>query len=226
MQPSQDQIFAAFEADRWFARNKEVLEACDPEKDPPLKLISLYQLKPQKVLEVGAVNGFRLAAISERYGARVVALELSAEAIADGKSRFARVEFVRGVAHAIPVKEAFDLVIVNFVFRWIDRANLLRAVTEIDRLLVDGGFLIIGDFYPSKLIKVPYHHLTEEEVYTYKQNYAATFLASGLYHPVCLLTGDHASKALVPEVDEDERIGVWLLRKKLNESYIERSFHP
>ena len=224
MQSSQDQIFTAFEGDKWFERNREALERFDPEADFPLRLIELYHLRPHSVLEVGAANGYRLAAISERYGARVMAVEPSVEAIVDGMSRFPDVEFVRGGASAIPLQELFDLIIVNFVFHWIDRTNLLRSVAEIDRLLVDGGFLIIGDFHPSNLIKVRYHHLTEQEVYTYKQNYAGTFLASGLYHPICLLTGQASSKALISHAAEDNRIGIWLLRKMLSEHYVEGSF--
>ena len=226
MQYSQDQSFAAFEGDKWFERNKDALERFDPEADLPLRLVELYHLRPYSVLEVGAANGYRLAAISERYGARVVAVEPSVEAIHDGETMFPNVEFVRGGASAIPLQELFDLIIVNFVFHWIDRTNLLRSVAEIDRLLVDGGFLIIGDFFPSNQTKVRYHHLADEEVYTYKQNYAATFLASGLYHPVCLITGDHSSKALMGEVAEDERIGIWLLQKRLKDHYVEGSFHP
>lgn len=225
MQYSQDQIFADFEGDKWFERNRDALEAFDPEADLPIKLMALYHLRPRSVLEIGAANGFRLAAISERYGARVVAVELSVKAILDGKTMFPCVEFVQGGTQAIPLQELFDLIIVNFVFHWIDRANLLRSVAEIDRLLVDGGFLIIGDFFPSNMIKVRYHHLPKQEVYTYKQNYAATFQASGLYHPVCLITGDHSSKTLTGKVAEDERIGVWLLRKVLTEHYIEGSSH-
>jgi len=226
MRSSQEKIFAAFEGDKWFERNRDALEQFDPEADFPLKLMELYRLRPHSVLEVGAANGVRLAAISERCGARVVAVELSVKAILDGKTRFPCVEFVQGVAYAIPLQELFDLIIVNFVFHWIDRSTLLRSAAEIDRLLVDCDFLIIGDFHPSNLIKVRYHHLAEQEVYTYKQNYAATFLASGLYHPVCLITGDHSSKALMGEVTEEERIGVWLLRKMLKEHYVEGSFHP
>jgi SAM-dependent methyltransferase len=226
MRPNQDEIFSTLEGDKWFERNKAALEQFDPEADFPLRLMQLYHLHSHRVLEIGAANGFRLAAIAERYGARVVAIEPSLEAIQDGKARYPCVEFVQSAACTIPLQELFDLIIVNFVFHWIDRVNLLRSVAEIDRLLVDGGFLIIGDFYPSNLMRVRYHHLPEEEVYTYKQNYAATFMASGLYHPVGLITGNHSSRSLVRESAEAERIGVWLLRKMLNEHYIESSFHP
>ena len=72
-------------------------------------------------------------------------------------------------------------------------------------------------------MRVPYHHLPRERVYTYKQNYAATFLASGLYRPVSLLTGDHALIALKADTAEDERIGIWLLQKVVDELYVDSS---
>jgi SAM-dependent methyltransferase len=223
MPSDQDQIFATSEGNNWFDRNREALEGFNLEADLPLQLLGLYGLCPKKALEVGAANGYRLAAISERHDARVVAVEPSVDAIRDGKRRFPRVEFIQGLAHTIPLQELFDLIIVNFVFHWIDRSNLLRSVSEIDRLLSNKGFLIIGDFYPSNQMRVPYHHLPGERVYTYKQDYAGTFLASGLYRPVSLLTGDHASTAWMVDTPEDERIGIWLLQKVVEELYVDIS---
>jgi SAM-dependent methyltransferase len=217
----QDEIFAAFEADRWFARNHVALREYDLDADGPLRMLSFYNLRPERVLEVGAANGFRLAAIAARYGAKTTAVELSREAIRDGQMRYPQVEFVRGVAHALPLQQPFDLIIINFVFHWIDRAHLLQASAEVDRLLVDGGYVIIGDFAPMNLTRVPYHHLTERAVYTYKQNYAALFLASGLYRAVGLISGDHTSKQPRTDVGEHERTSVWLLKKALKEHYHE-----
>lgn len=219
----QDRVFACAEADRWFERNRAALHDFNADTDLPLKLIGLYELHPQRVLEVGAANGVRLAAINERTGATAVAVEPSARAIRDGKFSYPSVQFVCSTAAAVPLKESFDLVIVNFVFHWIDRSSLLQSVAEVDRLVQDSGYLIIGDFHPSNLHRVRYHHLTGEEIYTYKQNYAAAFLASGLYHPVALLTAHHASKRLSTEAPESERIGSWLLRKESRAHYIESS---
>jgi SAM-dependent methyltransferase len=208
------------EGDRWFERNQMALNSFDAAADLPLKLIELYNLQPERVVEIGAANGVRLAAIRARTGADVIAVEPSARAILNGKASFPFVAFVRGAASSVPLRESFDLVIVNFVFHWIDRANLLRSVAEVDRLVQDGGFLIIGDFHPANFLQVPYHHLNDADVRTYKQNYAATFMASGLYHSVCLLTGDHAGKELAAKPGEDERIGAWLIRKALQGHYI------
>ena len=223
MPTSQDQIFADFEGDRWFARNNPRPEKFDPATDPVCRLIDLYHLKPRNVIEVGAANGVRLEAIRQRYHSRVWGIDVSSKALADGKSRFPQIQFIRGAAHAIPTIQSFDLVIINFVFHWIDRSNLLRSIAEVDRIVMAGGLLIIGDFYPSNFIKVRYHHLPDRKVYTYKQNYAEIFAASGLYSHVALLTGTHASGGLESETSEDHRTGAWLLRKTLDEGYIERT---
>lgn len=215
----QDEIFTAFEGNKWFERNKAALGQFDPTTDFPIKLMELYRLQPRAVLEVGAANGVRLAALHARWRARVVGLEPSAEAVLDGSVKFPGVKFVRGTSHALPFRTRFDLVIVHGVCCWIDRANLLGSIAELDRVLNDGGFLIIGDFCPVNLTRVHYHHLPGGDVHTYKQDYAATFLASGLYHRVGLLTFDHASRTLSGDVDESQRFGVSLLRKALGAHY-------
>jgi SAM-dependent methyltransferase len=217
----QDELFNDFEGDRWFERNRGALKAFDPSADLPLKLIGLYGLTPKRVLEIGAANGFRLAAMHQRTRAVTVAVEPSALAAREGKVSFPFINFIRGTASAVPVLGTFDLVIVNFVFHWIDRRNLLHAVAEVDRLVGDGGYLLIGDFHPVNRLRVRYHHLEDREVHTYKQDYAAAFLASGLYHAVALLTAHHATKQLQAGVAESERIGAWLLHKDVRSHYLE-----
>ena len=216
----QDNLFMESEGDHWFERNRSALYGFDAAADWPLKLIDLYALRPESVLEIGAANGFRLAALHNRSGARVVAVEPAAQAIRDGRASFPFVTFVRGTAHAVPLQERFDLVIVNFVFHWIDRAHLLRSVAEVDRLVADGGYLILGDFYPSNRLRVPHHDRISELIYLYKQNYADVFLASGLYHLAGLLSGNQATQTLAARVAQSERIGAWLLRKELREHYL------
>lgn len=220
---TQDEIFAACEGNQWFARNQAALQRYDSEADIPLRLLALYNIQPTQVLEVGAANGFRVATLAARYGARAVALEPSTDAIADGQRRFPSVEFIRAEAHHLPVQESFDLVIVNFVLHWVDRRHLLSTIAEVDRVLADGGYLLIGDFCPTNPTKVPYHHLPDAAVYTYKQNYAAPFLASGIYQLVSFLTSDHGSKMTTGDVSEHERAGTWLLRKQMTENYYERT---
>jgi SAM-dependent methyltransferase len=101
MRHTQEEVFSAREGDEWFGRNKDALKKFDSNYDLPLVLINYYGLKPKCILEVGAANGFRLAALRERYGCRVVAVEASDTAIADGKVKFPFVDFIQGFAHDI-----------------------------------------------------------------------------------------------------------------------------
>jgi SAM-dependent methyltransferase len=221
----QDNVFTRCEGDRWFARNRDALDRFDAGRDIVLRLIELYDLRPARVVEIGAANGFRLAAINARTGADVLGLDASWAALVHGKNAFPRVRFVRSTASAVPLRGAFGLVIVNFVFHWVDRSNLFHSLAEVDRLVGDDGYLAIGDFYPSNLLKVNYHHAPEQRMFTYKQNYSAMFLASGLYHPIALLTSDHACKKLDPAASESERVGTWLLRKSVAGHYMPTELH-
>jgi SAM-dependent methyltransferase len=218
----QLRAFTEGEGDRWFERNRQALVDPDAAGDPPLRLIEAYGLRPENVLEVGAANGYRLAALASALGCRVTGLEPSAAAVADGLARFPGVRLQIGGGNAIPFDESFDLVIVNFVLHWVDRSLLLRTVAEIDRVISDGGFLVIGDFLPSHPVRRPYHHLPGEGVFTYKQDYAAIFLASGCYQQIATLSGDHSSAALTPIVEDDNRSATWLLRKRLEGLYEDR----
>lgn len=218
----QDALFLAFEGNNWFRRNKAALDAFSPDTDLAIKLLDFYALRPRRVLEVGAANGFRVAAIAQRYGAVGVAVDASAEAIDDGRARFPGIRFVRGGASAIPLDEVFDTVIVNFLLHWVDRTTLMRVAAELDRLVADGGFLLVGDFHPCNLLRRPYHHLPGDVVYTYKQDYAEMFVASGLYHRIGVLTTAHGAKTLRPNAEEDDRVGMALLCKQLVSHYVDR----
>jgi len=222
----QDDIFLNYEGDAWFNRNAKTLGK-NLENDFPLKLIDLLNLKPARILEIGAANGYRLAEISHRLGSGTyVAIEPSSKAIEDGQKRFPFIEFRRGLMHDLPLEndEVFDLVIVNFVFHWISRDKLLCSVAELDRVIAEGGYLILGDFLPDVPTKVKYHHLQDEEVFTYKQDYEEIFLSSGLFTRVAQLTFDHDTHSLTPDVSGERRGVVSCLRKNKENLYVTKTF--
>lgn len=215
----QETTFLRGEGDKYFRRNRNYFTSPKP-NDFPLYLLETFKIVPKKMLEVGASNGFRLAAIADKYGATYFGIDPSEEAVRDGSQRFPSIRLKRGVASVIPFEdEEFDLVVINFVFHWIDRAKLLKCAAEIDRVLQWDGFLVVGDFLPPSPCKVKYHHLPSANVWTYKQNYSELFTGSGLYHIVGLVTGNHRNNEISAEVSPQDRIGAFLLQKRMR--YVE-----
>ena len=220
----QATIFLESEGDRWYQRNAAVLDAFEPDQDLPLRLLDLYRVEAASALEVGAATGARLAALGARGCRRLVAVEPSLAAIAEGRRRHPGIEFRRALVTDMDLGEQFDLVIAHYVLHWVDRGALLTAVAAIDRCVRDGGFLIVGDFCPAAPARVPYHHLPPG-AYTWKQPYHEIWTASGLYRVVAGLTGV-TPRGLDPRAAEHERGGVWLLRKSLADHYVEAALPP
>ncbi|MDP3729471.1 MAG: class I SAM-dependent methyltransferase [bacterium] len=222
---AQDDVFKKQEADQWFLRNEEYLNNAETvTKDVPLQLVKKNSVAPQRVLEVGAANGFRLDELHKRYKSAVTGLELSNKAIAQGKKQFPAITFVQGSADKLPFADgAFDMVIINFVLHWVDRKNLLRAVSELDRVLADKGFLIIGDFYPDTPGKFPYKHTAGDAVFTYTQQYQNIFTATHLYSVIDSVYGDHRTKKMGDGALPDNRMGFFLLQKNVDIQYQKRS---
>jgi SAM-dependent methyltransferase len=213
----QDTIFLEGEGDAWFERNREPY---DPAQDPFLHCLSSQSIRPRDILEVGASRGDRLAALHDRYRANVTAVDPSAKAVADGKVLFPAIQFFIATARSLPLAdESYDLVITSFVFHWIDRKSLLASAAEIDRVLLPGGYLVIGDFAPFSPIKTRYHHRLDAEVYTYKQDYSALFLATAGYIILAQHILDHQSFKPGPEIPEDERFSITLLKKIVGGTY-------
>ena len=219
---NQKQIFKQGEGDAWFRRNQEQLIDFSENTDHILSLIDEYQLGTKMVLEVGCASGYRLDAIRRKWGAKVYGVEPSKEAVEFGENEYSLANLNIGTADDLSQfgDNLFDLIIVNVVFHWIDGPLLLKAVAEIDRVLINKGHLIIGDFDPNSPLRNPYHHLEGQKVFTYKQDYAKIFLSSAFYHLVHKVTVHHQNKELQTDVDANDRWSYSLIRKDLSNAYL------
>jgi SAM-dependent methyltransferase len=206
----QSDIWLDKEGDNYFRRNRDYM---GNRKEICLHLFDLYNLKPQKVLDIGCANGFRLAMIHEKLGCDVCGVEPSIEAITDGEKRYPYIQFINGMAESFKSEDKYDLILLNFVFHWIDRQFLLEAVSNIDNHLKDGGFLLLGDFGTENFLKIPYHHLPNQEVYTYKQQYQKMFLSSGGYLEIAKITYNFDTSELTAEYDVNTMGTITLLKK-------------
>ena len=213
---SQKRAFLLGEGDAWYSRNGgDGSEALDHIDRAIIGLIG----SPSSVLEIGCADGRRLRRIGTAIGAnaRLVGIDPSASAVADGRASSSNLDLKVGTADSLPLDESFDLVVIGFCLYLCDRALLSRVVSEVDRVLVDGGQVIIVDFDPPTSRRRRYRHL--DGVWSFKMDYSALFTA----FPHFVLTGkssmSHSGESF--EKDEAERIAVWSLRKLLHQGYSE-----
>lgn len=214
--PTQDEIFLT-EGDSWYQRNKSALAMKG--QDRIADYVRAHKLGQKAILDIGASNGWRLNLIAPSTNAELHGIEPSSDAVKDGNELFPRLKLTQGVSHDLSAyKDAFfDLVIVSFVFHWIDRARLLRTISEIDRVLSDFGHLVIQDFDPGFACKTAYHHLPDQSVFTYKQPYWEIFTASRMYSTVA--SQEFAHDDSVAEFNANNLCKMVILQKRGNASY-------
>lgn len=207
------------EANAWYSRNREAL--ADPSRgarDPVLRILRQSGIQPRRVYEVGCANGWRLDIIRREFGATCGGCDTSLTAITEGRNMYPEVRYSQSPAHMLaPMTGTLDLVILSFVLHWVDRKHIARAVSEADRILRDGGHIIIADFLPVVSCRVRYHHRQDVELWTFKRDYCSAFMSLGLYQEVASSCFDHESleSRACAAIPSHVRCEVVLLRKSL-----------
>lgn len=232
--PNQEDYYVRAEADAYFRRNLPAMVQKNLARKQgqqavagTLRLIELARranLKPQATLDIGGSNGYFVAAFQKTFNCKAILVEPSREAVAYARKTYKRVKAIQGVASKLPLADdSVDVVILKGVFCWIGREALLKAVAEIDRVLVDGGHLLISDFHTDAPRKVVNHHAADANIYCFKTDHAKIFLDSGLYSVI-------ASEVYIDENDSlqggdwyDFRHQNTILRKSYLDYYRMRS---
>jgi ubiquinone/menaquinone biosynthesis C-methylase UbiE len=219
---NQKKAFVTYEANAWFNRNRSVLLNYNKNKDRIVGLIGEYNIPTNTILEIGCSAGYRLNAIKENFiGSSVFGIEPSTEAIKYGREHFPKVNFTEGTADNLASfdDESMDVVIVGFVFYVIDRNIFFKVIAEVDRVLKNGGVLIIVDFFSETALKNTYEHIKEFTAFSFKQNYDEVFTASKLYYLLDKSTWNHSKKVLDASDNYHDKYSVTLLKKDIIASY-------
>jgi ubiquinone/menaquinone biosynthesis C-methylase UbiE len=217
-QMSQNKFFQNGEGDAWFKRNHDHIQDVSQVIDSPdvhymLEAIRPFASRINHVLEIGCSNGVKLEAICSHFDAVGVGIEPSQIAVEAGNNRekTAKCELIVGTGEKLPFDSAsFDLVYFAFCLYLFERNTLMQSLSEADRVLKPGGFLVITDFDPGFHHKKHYSHL--QGLFSYKQDYASFYRQSGLYYSV----GKHSFSHSAAFFDEspDERVSTNILYKE------------
>jgi ubiquinone/menaquinone biosynthesis C-methylase UbiE len=147
---------------------------------------------------------------------RAHGIDPSPTAISNGQRQFATLDLRVGTADQLFAENgSVDVLWYGFCLYLVDRPLLQTVVAEGDRVLRDGGLLVIHDFDPGKPRKRQYVH--HDGLWSYKMDYSALFTANPAYCLVEKCSFSHAGVDWDP--DPNERIGLWILRKSLESAY-------
>jgi len=216
----QTNIFCESEANNWFSRNRKHLETVETGgASIPIEIGELCRwLDPFKseigaLLEIGCSSGQKTELLSRAFNASGYGLDPSDHAVRQGNERLAGsgTQLICGTSDNLPFDDGyFDVVYFGFCLYLVDRTRLLKSISEADRVLKPGGYLAITDFDPGDRQKVSYIH--KSGVYSFKQDYSACFLETGLYYLVAKSAFSHRQQYF--DTSHQERVSVSLLYKE------------
>jgi ubiquinone/menaquinone biosynthesis C-methylase UbiE len=201
------------EADNWFFRNREAL---GQKKDPVVDYLRHLDQDLGRVAEIGCANGWRLAQLAELNlckSADCYGIDPSAEAIKNGGQAWPTMKLDVGTADILPFEAgSIKTLIYGFCLYLVDVDDLFKVAAEANRVLANGGRVIIFDFMAKGSYKNKYTH--KDGIYSHKMDFAKMFD----WHPSYVIEaknsfshGDSAQLA-VPS-DLNEWIGLSVFRK-------------
>ncbi len=219
----QRDAFLNGEGDAWFDRNQHVLDTDIERRAKGDQIIAAVQrsgFKPRKILEVGASNGWRLGVLQKLTGAESIGLDPSQRAVEAARDRYPDIVMHRGTADALPCGDGdVDLLILGFCLYVCDRADLFRIAAECDRVLAEGGWLMIFDFHTTIPFRNPYAHLPG--MFAYKMQYDNMFSWNPAYR-----VAEHRLTDLHMGLGDDpvDRLALTVLVKDSKGAYLDNPY--
>lgn len=210
---SQKSIFLSGEGDAWFERNLPALGR--KEQDLIVTELLNLQVRPKFVAEVGCGEGERLSLFRKSFGSTCWGFDPSAKAVDHGRSTYPDIAFEVGTADKIElVDSSVDVLIFGFCLYLADPGDYFKIAAEADRVLIDGGLVVILDFSPSHVFKNAYSH--KPGVFAHKMDFSKLFTWNPAYRLINRRYTEHGSNF---SYDENESICLDFIRKDREKAF-------
>lgn len=199
----QADIFRKSEGDAWHERNKNKPRL----PDPVIEAMKACKIEPKKVLEIGCGTGWRLIEIEKLYDdvwCAGVDASLAAATRACVHSDVRHNDIMNEFEDI--ENDAFDLVIFGFCLYLVDREDLMMIAAHTDRVLKDGGHIIIHDFNDGTY-RCPYKH--KEGIWSYHMPYAHLWY-NPIYQPAYEQIADESTSVIILKKD---MVNAWPVRE-------------
>lgn len=144
----QKAVWAGGAGDDWLDRNREKLG----EHDLASEALEKLGVEPKSILEVGCSNGWRLKKMKDRYNCRAVGIDIAPRALKEAQD--AGHEVYNASSDKLPFPDnSFDTIIYGYCFCFISPEEWIPTVAESNRCLVDGGIIVVYDFFCTEYVK-------------------------------------------------------------------------
>jgi len=173
----QRDAFVEGEGQMWLSRNLHDLG----KRDPVMEAMEQWRIAPQSILEVGCSNGWRVERLIDRYRCKVKGIDPAVPKLPH-PTVFTNLHHGHAGALFHYSNSEFDTVIYGFCLYLCDPSDYPSIVKEGDRVLADGGHLIIHDFaVPDDETpwRTPYKH--KEGIYSHHFTFEDLWLAFPQY---------------------------------------------
>jgi len=163
----QSEVFLDGEGKAWLERNKNKLP---PKDDPVIASIMSQLIEPKRMLEVGCADGWRLRELKKIYKCISIGVDPSVVGVKHTTSD--GIILHKGTANNLRMfhDNSFDLLIYGFCLYLCDPEDYFEIANEGNRVLADGGSLVIYDFYTGVPHSVPYKH--KDGVFSHKMDFS------------------------------------------------------
>jgi ubiquinone/menaquinone biosynthesis C-methylase UbiE len=212
---NQSSIFLAGEGDNWFSRNVNSLTGKSPSKDVAhiIRNIPTEGFLIEKILEIGCSNAFKLEELCKHFLAFGFGIDPSTVAIQAGLNRLdpSNYSLRVGTSADLPFPtQTFKIVFFSFCLYLVNDSEYELSLTEADRVLKHGGFLIINDFDYGSRAMMEYAH--DARINSFKRVYDISKINNNKYHLVSKESYSHRSPNF--DLDQNERIACQIYFKE------------